>query len=192
MVEAAVLLDCVQRGGDTGALARAEIERRLSGLSLPGRDDRPNLNSYIDGYDDAREALSAPISRDADVREAIRKAKFEAETTHGIAWHNLEEVSRFELFLAALSLPADGWRTIDTCEAWRFDHMNTMLANWISRGVCETYWDEDEAFDTRPVGWPSPRCGWRSPGDQCIPVNQSDVTHWRPLPTPPISPEPGK
>lgn len=89
----------------------------LSGLSLPGRDERPNLNSYIDGYEDAREVLSAPISGDADVREAIRKAKIEADKTYGIAWHNLEEVSRFELFLAALSPPISGDDLIGVREA---------------------------------------------------------------------------
>ena len=37
------------------------------------------------------------------ITEAIRKAKVEADKTYGIAWHHLEEVSRVELILAALT-----------------------------------------------------------------------------------------
>lgn len=46
-----------------------------------------------------------------ELREAIAAAKIKARDVLGIAWHNLEEISRFELVLAALSpqtLPAPG------------------------------------------------------------------------------------
>jgi hypothetical protein len=108
------------------------------GLSLPGRDAREAIARIVaahgatqpwwwdaafdDGSDktaaqqrasdletaDAILALSPPISGGTDVREAIRKAKVAADKTYGIAWHNLEEISRFELFLAALSTIQDG------------------------------------------------------------------------------------
>jgi hypothetical protein len=87
---------------------------------------------------------------------------------------------------AALTSSQDGWRAIESCETWRYDHMSPMLAHWKRRGVRETYWDVDDEFDSRPVWWSSPREGWRSPGDQCIPINQDDVTLWRPLPPPPV------
>lgn len=80
---------------------------------------------------------------------------------------------------------SNGWMPIETCEQWRHDFQHTMLAYWASRGVCETYWDVDEDFDALPKWWPSPREGWRAPGDQCIPVNQDSVTHWMPLPPAP-------
>jgi len=80
---------------------------------------------------------------------------------------------------------AQEWQPIETLETWRTDHVRTVLAYWTTRGVCETYWDEDGDYDTRPKGWVSPREGWRSPGDMCIPINQDCVTHWRPLPAPP-------
>lgn len=76
-----------------------------------------------------------------------------------------------------------GWQ--DIASAPPADHMNTILIAWKSRGVCESYWDVDDDFADRPMGWRSPECGWRSPGDQCIPVDQENCTHWMPLPAPP-------
>ena len=49
------------------------------------------------------DAVIAALATQCDVRDAIRSAKIKADKVHGIAWHNLEEVSRFELFLAALT-----------------------------------------------------------------------------------------
>jgi hypothetical protein len=46
-------------------------------------------------------ALSAPDK--ADIPEAIRQARIEADKVYGIAWHRLEEVSRVELIIAALN-----------------------------------------------------------------------------------------
>jgi hypothetical protein len=46
-------------------------------------------------------------------------------------------------------------------------------------------WDVDEEFEDRPTHWPSPVEGWRCEGDDIIPKNQHDVTHWMPLPAPP-------
>lgn len=43
----------------------------------------------------------------------------------------------------------------------------------------------DEQFNSRPRGWRAPEEGWRNIGDQCIPRNQEDCTHWMPLPKPP-------
>lgn len=48
----------------------------------------------------------AEVLQETDVREAIRKAKLAADFVYGVAWHRLEEVSQFELFLRAL-LPAN-------------------------------------------------------------------------------------
>lgn len=48
-------------------------------------------------------------------------------------------------------------------------------------------YEYDDQFDSRPKGWPAPEEGWRSCGDQCIASNQSDCTHWMPLPKPPAT-----
>lgn len=47
----------------------------------------------------------------------------------------------------------------------------------------------DDEWTLRPKDWLAPEEGWRNDGDQCIPRNQSDCTHWMPLPE--ISPLPG-
>lgn len=54
----------------------------------------------------ARAALAstqpAPAFPREEVTEAIRQAKVKADKVHGVAWYNLEEISRVELILAAL------------------------------------------------------------------------------------------
>jgi len=52
-------------------------------------------------------------------------------------------------------------------------------------------WQIDEDFASRPKGWVSPEAGWRNDGDQCIPVNQEDFTHWMELPAAPSPAAPG-
>lgn len=79
-----------------------------------------------------------------------------------------------------------GWEPIETVPN-NTDHMRPILVFWKSRGVQQTYWDVDEDFQNRPKGWRSPECGWRCDGDQCIPVNQDDATHWMRFPAPPAS-----
>lgn len=44
----------------------------------------------------------APSFPREEVAEAIRQAKVKADKVHGVAWYNLEEISRVELILAAL------------------------------------------------------------------------------------------
>lgn len=44
----------------------------------------------------------APAFPREEVTEAIRQAKVKADKVHGVAWYNLEEISRVELILAAL------------------------------------------------------------------------------------------
>lgn len=78
-------------------------------------------------------------------------------------------------------------RPIDTAEPWKTDHMRPVLVYWTSRGWCETYYDIDDEWDERPKGWVSPQEGWRSQGDQCIPVNQKAATHWQPMPPVPAA-----
>lgn len=94
-----------------------------------------------------------------------------------------------EAAIAAMPRPTpaqeQGWRPIETCDTWRFDHMTPMIAYWPTRGPRETYFDVDEDFHRRPKGWPSPSEGWRSPGDQCIPVASCQPTHWREFPAAP-------
>jgi hypothetical protein len=80
------------------------------------------------------------------------------------------------------------WRDIGSAPN-NTDHMRPILAYWTGRGVQQTYWDVDEDFADRPPSWRSPECGWRCDGDQCIPVNQDDVTHWMPLPEAPSLPD---
>lgn len=101
---------------------------------------------------------------------------------------------RFQQTAALLSAARDegraeglgGWEPIETAPN-NTDHMRPILAFWKHRGVQQTYWDVDEEYSDRPKGWRSPECGWRCDGDRCIPVNQEDVTHWRPLPARPAS-----
>lgn len=45
--------------------------------------------------------------------------------------------------------------------------------------------EADEYYDERPPKWRCPEEGWRCEGDECIPVNQRDCTHWMPLPEAP-------
>jgi len=132
----------------------------------------------------AREAL--------ELAHPIVEQDLETAKSYGDGdWIGLSQTALDAVNAALAFLPddvsEDAWQPIETCETWRFDFQRPMLANWKSRGVCETYWDEDDDFDSRPKGWRSPRYGWRSPGDQCIPVNQDDVTHWQPLPAPPAA-----
>lgn len=47
------------------------------------------------------------------------------------------------------------------------------------------YFDIDDQFGERRKGWPCPEYGWRCEGDDVIPKNQKDCTHWMPLPPPP-------
>lgn len=84
-----------------------------------------------------------------------------------------------------------GWQPIETCDTWRFDHMTPMIAYWPTRGPRETYYDVDEEFHLRPKGWASPEEGWRSPGDQCIPIESHQPTHWREFPAAPTAPAEG-
>jgi hypothetical protein len=61
----------------------------------------------------ARDSLSAAsvagMPSTANITEAIRVAKLRAGEEFGIAWYNLEEISRVELILAALfASPSDG------------------------------------------------------------------------------------
>lgn len=44
----------------------------------------------------------APAFPREEVAEAIRQEKVEADKVYGVAWYNLEEISRVELILAAL------------------------------------------------------------------------------------------
>lgn len=64
---------------------------------------------YSESEDAAAEAWNtrastqpAPAFPREEVAEAIRQAKVEADKVYGVAWYNLEEISRVELILAAL------------------------------------------------------------------------------------------
>lgn len=75
------------------------------------------------------------------------------------------------------------WQPIETAP------MNRRILLWwrTCREPHIGQWDIDEEYDQRPKSWKSPEEGWRNCGDQCIPRNQSDCTHWMPLPSPPES-----
>ena len=72
------------------------------------------LFGYLSGADQVRRGLAddrvarlastqpAPAFPREEVTEAIRQAKVKADKVHGVAWYNLEEISRVELILAAL------------------------------------------------------------------------------------------
>lgn len=58
-------------------------------------------------------------------------------------------------------------------------------------GIAMGRWACADYFDSRPRGWNSPECGFRMDGDQCIPKNQGDITHFMPLPAPPVQQKEG-
>lgn len=113
-----------------------------------------------------------------------------------LLWDNPAKLSIVDLRveLRKMAIPqthlSDGWQDIASAPATT-DHMRPILANWRGRGVQQTYWDVDDDFRDRPKGWRSPESGWRCDGDQCIPVNQEDVTHWMPRPAPPLTNDKG-
>lgn len=75
-----------------------------------------------------------------------------------------------------------GWRTIDSAPK---DGQDILLWWRLCTNPSVGRWSIDDAFDEHDEGWPCPEEGWRSDGDQCIPRNQSDCTHWMPLPAAP-------
>jgi hypothetical protein len=75
------------------------------------------------------------------------------------------------------------WQPIETAPR----HRNILLWWRTCKEPHIGCWDIDEEFERRPKRWLSPEEGWRNKGDQCIPRNQSDCTHWQPLPAPPES-----
>jgi len=64
------------------------------------------------------------------------------------------------------------WRPINTCNVSGKVLLYWDVPTFNGRGlVVKGYWQCDEEGE-----------GWRGDGDQCIPVNQSDCTHWAPVP----------
>lgn len=95
-----------------------------------------------------------------------------------------DEIERLRAAAPASPLPGGGWQDISTAPALT-DHMKPVLLFWQSSGVGLGYYDIDDDYRNRPKWWVSPAAGWRCFGDQCIPVNQQDCTHWMPLPAAP-------
>lgn len=96
------------------------------------------------------------------------------------------ELGAFDLARVCLEAAAPfivpQWRPIETAP----DDGTRILMWW--RGCSSPSvgaWEVDDGFDDHPDGWVSPSEGFRSDGDQCIPINQEDCTHWMPLPLPP-------
>lgn len=125
----------------------------------------------------------------AAVSEAVRDALAAARRIiiTGMIYEDKDLIADAEWVLAALqegsgALPASPsggqWQPIET--APHTDHMRQVLLFWPERDVCCGWFDTDEGYVGRPRWWKSPQCGWRSDGDQCIPINQP--THWMPLP----------
>jgi hypothetical protein len=82
-------------------------------MSNPAPDDigtgEMEMVALVDEIEAAVAAFTEPAAAMpalATIEQAIRAAKLKANDTHGIAWYNLEEISRVELILAALSAPA--------------------------------------------------------------------------------------
>jgi hypothetical protein len=95
-------------------------------------------------------------------------------------------VTDFLETVSGATVAVDQWRPIET--APHTDHMRTVMVYWKCLGHArESYYDVDEEYEDRPKGWVSPAEGWRGVGDQCIPTNQHDATHWQPRPAPPIA-----
>jgi hypothetical protein len=161
-----------------------------------GRDLLNRIDAALATPTDATDGATGGGEVAAEIRkivrwidQAIERAKKHGNT-EGIwlfasQWRTVRHVLATTPGGDLLEQAVGNWQPIDTCSTWKHDHMHTMLAYWTSRGVCETYWDEDDDYDQRPKGWVSPREGWRAPGDQCIPVNQDSVTHWQPMPAKP-------
>lgn len=63
---------------------------------------------------------------------------------------------------------------------------NPVLLYWRGAGWVRGRYVVDDRWDFRPRGWLSPYQGWRNDGDDVIPRNQEDCTHWQPLPAAPI------
>lgn len=92
-------------------------------------------------------------------------------------------IETYKAMLAA-STPVGGWEDISTAPN-NTDHMRPILLFWKSAGVGLGWYDVDDDYATRPASWRCPETGWICEGDQCIPINQEDCTHWMPLPPPP-------
>ena len=74
-----------------------------------------------------------------------------------------------------------GWRPIETAPTDR-----RILLYWTHAGAAVGQYCVDDTFAMRDARrWKCPETGWRCDGDQVIPINQEDCTHWMPLPSPP-------
>jgi hypothetical protein len=84
--------------------------------------------------------------------------------------------------------PQTGWQPIETAPK----DGKILLAWRTCRTASVGCWSYDEAYESRKWGHKAVKEGWRSEGDQCIPVNQSDCTHWQPVPALPRADGGGK
>lgn len=76
----------------------------------------------------------------------------------------------------------EGWRDISTAPT----NGKKIMLWWRTCKEPSIGWFEfNEEYVDRKSKYQSPEHGWRNEGDGCIPRNQSDCTHWMPLPASP-------
>ena len=107
----AELLSCPFCGGEAEFVEGADDDGQWVAIGCPDcgagsrqhyavmEDPRPHAQS---AWNTRASTQPAPVFPREEVAEAIRQAKVEADKVYGVAWYNLEEISRVELILAAL------------------------------------------------------------------------------------------
>lgn len=160
--------------------------------SAPADGDVALEEAYQEGYEAGMiEGRDDAISIDKDLFRMLSAWVFEKTGTSwsdfpdGRSPHDLIDMldEHFRSFKSPSLLAVErGWRTIDSAPK---DGRDILLWWRLCKNPSVGRWSIDDAFDQHDEEWPCPEEGWRSDGDQCIPRNQSDCTHWMPLPAAP-------
>ena len=140
-------------------------------------DDEEDLAQFMRPSATSKPRPSAPAAR-----LGIAAGAADVGAKHPLDWADHEDLGNDnDAALSQPPAPAEGWRPIETAPK----DGSRVLLWWCTRGASVGHFEYDDMFSERPSRWVSPEFGWRSDGDQCIPVNQEHCTRWMPLPAAP-------
>ena len=127
-------------------------------------------DAAIESWND-RTAPAQGALTDAEILDALASITHEPPKRLPPGWLKFARAIE-QRVRGQVSDAADAWQPIATAPCF-----GPILLWW---RTCKTphigEWTCDESTE---------REGWRCHGDQCLPINQEDCTHWQPLPAPP-------